>query len=54
MSLIISYEAARCQCDRKIAFGNRVSTISNERVKYSKTHNAYRTRAQPAAKPLVT
>jgi hypothetical protein len=54
MSLIISYETARCQCDRKIDFGNGVSTISNERVKCSRTHNACRARAQPAAKPLVT
>jgi hypothetical protein len=39
MSLIISYETARCQCDRKIDFGNGVSTISTERVKCPKTHN---------------
>lgn len=43
MSLIISYEAVRCQFVRTIAFEHAVSTISNERVECSKTHNAYRT-----------
>lgn len=37
MSLIVSYEAVRCQFVRTIAFEHAVSTISNERVECSKT-----------------